>query len=71
MTDVHDWSELRYFEVAKFGNSFFFPEEPRKKTMLKVQTENDHHEPHVWVFSIVVRGASESKGEISKGSGLV
>ena len=42
---------LAFFVVAKFRDSFF---SSRKKNVYKVQTENDHHVPHVWVFSISV-----------------
>ena len=68
-TDHCPWLvRLAFFEVANFRGSFFFPEEEH--------VERSNWEPSSWAscFGFLdlskKRGASESKSEISKGTGL-
>ena len=64
MTNVHDWSDLRSLSSSNLAISF----SSRKKSMWNGQTENPHHEPYVWVFSILAKTEEllNQKGNIER-----
>ena len=72
MTNVHDWCDLRYLRSPNLGIAFSSRESPEED-----HVESSNWERSSWASCLGFldrskkRGASESKGVISKASGLV